>query len=138
MSLIDKQFKVIQIQNELNSKLAEMNYKSFKGTRQSMRNFREEHLKQVKFILTTPHKIELQKKWLQIIIKKEEERLENIKACKTKSALHDTIETELVDPKVIPFGSTSVPATLQDLNDKADEITNLVNQITGYDEKQLK
>ena len=134
MSLIDKQLKAIQIQNELNSKLAEMNYKSFNGTRQSMRNFREGTLEIGKMHFDNTPQDRITKEMVTDYHKKEEERLENIKRGKTETGLSTTIETELVDPAVIPLGSTGVPATLQDLNDKSDEITNLVNQITATED----
>ena len=50
--------------------------------------------------------------------KKEQERLDEQLQGKTETGLSSTIETELVDPAVVPFGSITTGATKGDLEKK--------------------
>ena len=54
MSTIDKQVRLAQLDRELYCKNADIAYKAFNGTKQSVRNFREGTLEIEKMHFTTP------------------------------------------------------------------------------------
>jgi hypothetical protein len=90
MSLIDKQLRAAKLQREFAIKIEEQAYKSFNGTRQAARNFREGtlHIGQMGFDNTAEERIT--KEMITDYHKKEQNRIEERLAGRTKTTLHDT------------------------------------------------
>ena len=133
MSPIDKQARVAQLETELQAKIAEQAYKSFNGTRQSVRNFREGTLNIGKMNFDNTVQDRITKEMVTDFHKKEQQRLDEQLQGKTETGLSSTIETELVSPRAIRYPRTRAPVTSTDLENKQTELTTLVNQITRYE-----
>ena len=106
MSLIDKQLRAAKLQREFAIQRNELAYKSFNGTRQSARNFREGTLNigQMGFDNTAEERIT--KEMITDYHKKEQDRTEERLAGRTRTTLYDTIDAETVVPVAIPWAST--------------------------------
>ncbi len=102
MSPIDKQLRVPKLQREFVIKTEELDYQSFNRTRQEDRNFREGTLNigQMGFDNTTEERIA--KEMITDYHKKEQDRIAERLAGRTKTTLHDTIDSEIVTPIVTP------------------------------------
>ena len=133
MSPIDKQARVAQLETELQARIAEQAYKSFNGTRQSVRNFREGTLNIGKMNFDNTAQDRITKEMVTDFHKKEQQRLDEQLQGKTETGLISTIETELVSPRAIRYPRTRAPVTSTDLENKQTELTTLVNQITRYE-----
>jgi hypothetical protein len=105
MSLIDKQLRSAQLQRAFAIKIDEQAYKSFNGTRQAPTHSREGTLNigQVGFDNTSEEKIT--KEMITDYHKKEQDRIEERLAGRTKTTLHDTIDSEIVTPLVTNWSS---------------------------------
>ena len=134
MSLIDKQMRAAKLQKETRIKINELAYKSFNGTRQTARNFREGTLNigQMGFDNTAEERIT--KEMITDYHKKEQDRTEERLAGRTKTTLHDTIDSEIVTPVPIPWSSTGLPATTGDLMKADEDLATAVNAIDSYKE----
>ena len=134
MSLIDKQLRAAKLQREFAIKIDEQAYKAFNGTRQAARNFREGTLNigQMGFDNTAEERIT--KEMITDYHKKEQDNIEQRLAGRQKTGLQDTIETELVTPKVTLWGSTGRIATTADLMKVGDELNAKVNELAMYRE----
>ena len=115
MSLIDKQLRASKLKREFAIKIEEQAYKSFNGTRQSARNFREGTLDIGKMGFDNTAEERITKEMITDYHKKEQDNIEQRLAGRQKTGLQDTIETELVTPKVTLWGSTGRIATTADL-----------------------
>ena len=115
MSLIDKQLRAARLQKEFKIKIQEHAYKSFNGTRQAARNFREGTLNigQMGFDNTAEERIT--KEMITDYHKKEQDNIEERLKGRTKTTLHDSIDSEIVTPAVANWGSTGRVATIDDL-----------------------
>jgi hypothetical protein len=133
MSLIDKQLRAAKLQREFAIKIEEDAYKSFNGTRQSVRNFREGTLNigQMGFDNTSEERIT--KEMITDYHKKEQDRIEERLTVRTKTTLHDTIDSEIVTPIVTPWKG-GVAATTADLIRVGDELNTKVNELAMYRE----
>jgi hypothetical protein len=133
MSLIDKQLRAAKIQREFAIKIDEQAYKSFNGTRQATRNFREGTLNigQMGFDNTPEERIT--KEMITDYHKKEQDNIEQRLAGRTKTTLHDTIDSEIVTPIVTPWKG-GVPATTADLMRVGDELNAKVNELANIKE----
>ncbi len=132
MSLIDKQLRAAKLQREFAIKIDDQSYKSFNGTRQATRNFREGTLNigQMGFDNTVEERIT--KEMITDYHKKEQDRIEERLAGRPKTGLQDTIEAELVTLKVTFWGSTGRITTTADLMRVGDELNAKVNdKFTG-------
>ena len=134
MSLIDKQLRAAKLQKELAIKRDELAYKSFNGTRQAARNFREGTLNigQMGFDNTAEERIT--KEMITDYHKKEQDRTEERLAGRQRTTLYDTIDSETVLPASIPWASTGKPATQDDLMKAEENLGALVNEITMHKE----
>ena len=134
MSLIDKQLREAKLQRELAIQRQDFAYKSFNGTRQTARNFREGTLNigQMGFDNTAEERIT--KEMITDYHKKEQDRIEERLAGRTKTALHDTIDADIVTPIEIPWASSGAPATNADLMRVGSELNTKVNEIDSYEE----
>ena len=134
MSLIDKQMRAAKLQKETRIKINELAYKSFNGTRQTARNFREGTLNigQMGFDNTAEERIT--KEMITDYHKKEQDRTEERLAGRTKTTLHDTIDSEIVTPVPIPWASTGLPATTGDLMQADEDLVTVVNEIAMHKE----
>jgi hypothetical protein len=132
MSLIDKQLRAAKLQREFVIKIEDQSYKSFNGTRQSARNFREGTLNigQMGFDNTTEERIT--KEMITDYHKKEQDNIEQRLVGRQKTGLQDTIEAELVTPKVTFWGSTGRIATTSDLMRVVDELNAKVNELAMH------
>jgi len=134
MSLIAKIQQQSLLQNKLQAQLAEMSYQAVNGTRQSARNFREGTLNigQMGFDNTAEERIT--KEMITDYHKKEQDNIEQRLKGREKTALHDTIESELVKPVETDWGSLGRPATTADLIKVGDDLNAKVNKLTKYRE----
>jgi len=134
MSLIDKQLRAAKLQREFAIKIEEQAYKSFNGTRQEARNFREGTLNigQMGFDNTAEERIT--KEMITDYHKKEQDNIEQRLKGREKTALHDSIEAELVKPVETDWGSLGRPATTADLIRVGDALNQKVNELTKYRE----
>ena len=134
MSLIDKQLRAARLQREFAIKIQEHAYKSFNGTRQTARNFREGTLNigQMGFDNTAEERIT--KEMITDFHKKEQDRIEERLKGRTKTTLHDTIDAEIVTPVLTNWAATGVPATTADLMRVGEELNTKVNELTSYEE----
>ena len=98
MSPIDNQARVVQLEKELQTKITQEPYKSFNGTRQSVRNFGEGTLNIGKMNFDNTAQDRITKDMVADFHKKEQERLNELSQGKTETRLNNSIETELVDP----------------------------------------
>ena len=132
MSLIDKQLRAAKLQREFAIQRNELAYKSFNGTRQSARNFREGTLNigQMGFDNTAEERIT--KEMITDYHKKEQDRTEERLAGRTRTTLYDTIDAETVAPRAIPWASTGAPATTGDLLQADENLVATVNEIDMY------
>ena len=132
MSLIDKQLRAAKLQREFAIQRNELAYKSFNGTRQSARNFREGTLNigQMGFDNTAEERIT--KEMITDYHKKEQDRTEERLAGRTRTTLYDTIDAETVAPVAIPWASTGAPATTGDLLQADENLVATVNEIDMY------
>ncbi len=62
------------------------------------------------------------------------DRTEERLAGRTKTTLHDTIDSEIVTPVPIPWASTGLPATTGDLIKADEDLAKAVNEIDKYKE----
>jgi hypothetical protein len=134
MSLIDKQLRAAKLQREFAIKIDEQAYKSFNGTRQSARNFREGTLDIGKMGFDNTAEERITKEMITDYHKKEQDNIEKRLEGRVKTTLHDTIETELVTPVVTNWAATGAPATTADLMRVGDELNQKVNELTMYKE----
>ena len=109
-------------------------YKSFNGTSQTARNFREGTLNigQMGFDNTTEERIT--KEMITDHHKNEQDRIEERLSGRTRTTLYDTIDLETVTPGVINWTSTGRPATTGDLMQADSDLVPTVNEITMYNE----
>jgi hypothetical protein len=133
MSLIDKQLRAAKLQREFAIKIEERAYKSFNGSRQTARNFREGTLNigQMGFDNTAEERIT--KEMITDYHKKEQDRIEERLKGREKTTLHDTIEGDLVTPIETPW-KAGVAATTADLTRVGAELNAKVNELTMYRE----
>jgi hypothetical protein len=96
MSLIDKQLRTAKLQREFAIKIDEKAYKSFNGTRQSARNFREGTLDIGKMGFDNTAEERITKEMITDYHKKEQDNIEQRLPGRQKTGLQDTIEGELV------------------------------------------
>jgi hypothetical protein len=134
MSLIDKQLRAAKLQREFAIKIDEQAYKSFNGTRQSTRNFREGTLDIGKMVFDNTAEERITKEMITDYHKKEQDRIEERLAGRQKTGLQDTIEGELVTPRGIAWAVTGRPTTTADLMRVGDEFNQKVNELTMYRE----
>jgi hypothetical protein len=134
MSLIDKQLRSAKLKREFAIKIEDQAYKSFNGTRQSDRNFREGTLDIGKMGFDNTAEERIIKEMITDYHKKEQDNIEQRLTGRQKTGLHDTIETELVTPKVTNLATTGVPATTDDLMRVGDALNQKVNELTTYKE----
>ena len=66
--------------------------------------------------------------------KKEQDRIEERLAGRTKTTLHDTIDPEIVTPVPIPWASTGLPVTTGDLMEADEDLVTVVNEIAMHKE----
>ena len=134
MSLIDKQLRAAKLQREFAIKIDEKAYKSFNGTRQSARNFREGTLDIGKMGFDNTAEERITKEMITDYHKKEQDNIEKRLEGRVKTTLHDTIAGELVTPLETPWAATGAPATTADLMRVGDELNQKVNELTMYEE----
>ena len=128
MSLIDKQLRAAKLQREFAIKIEEQAYKSFNGTRQSARNFREGTLDIGKMGFDNTAEERITKEMITDYHKKEQDRIEQRLTGREKTGLQDTIETELVTPGVTPWKG-GVVSTTADLMRVGEELNTKVNEL---------
>jgi chromosome segregation ATPase len=133
MSTIDKQVRLAQLDRELYNKQADIAYKAFNGTKQSVRNFREGTLDIGKMNFDNTAQDRITKEMVTDFHKKEQERLDAQLKGKTETGLSSTIDTDLVNPVVQNFGTLGRPATSEDLEKKQEDIVKVVNEINRLD-----
>ena len=133
MSLIDKQLRAAKLQREFVIKIDEQDYKSFNGTRQAARNFREGTLNIGKMGFDNTAEERITKEMITDYHKKEQDRIEERLAGRTKTTLHDTIDSEIVTPIVTPWKG-GVAATTADLMRVGDELNAKVNELANINE----
>jgi hypothetical protein len=133
MSTIDKQVRLAQLDRELYSKNADIAYKAFNGTKQSVRNFREGTLDIGKMNFDNTAQDRITKEMITDYHKKEQERFDAQLKGKTETGLSSTIDAALVTPVVQNFGTLGRPATSEDLEKKQEEIVKVVNEINRLD-----
>ena len=133
MSLIDKQLRAAKLQREFAIKIEEQAYKSFNGTRQSARNFREGTLDIGKMGFDNTAEERITKEMITDYHKKEQDNIEKRLEGREKTALHDTIEADLVTPVETPWKG-GAPATTADLMRVGDELNAKVNELAMYKE----
>jgi len=133
MSTIDKQVRLAQLDRELYSKKADIAYKAFNGTKQSVRNFREGTLDIGKMNFDNTVQDRITKEMVTDFHKKEQERFDAQLKGKTETGLSSTIDADLVTPVVQNFGTLGRPATSEDLEQKQEEIVKVVNEINRLD-----
>ena len=134
MSLIDKQLRAARLQKEFAIQRQELAYKSFNGTRQAARNFREGTLNigQMGFDNTAEERIT--KEMITDYHKKEQDRIEERLAGRTKTTLHDTIDAEIVVPRVTEWATTKRAATTDDLMHTEMLLSDKVNELAKQKE----
>lgn len=134
MSLIDKQLRAARLQKEFAIQRQELAYKSFNGTRQAARNFREGTLNigQMGFDNTAEERIT--KEMITDYHKKEQDRIEERLSGRTKTALHDTIDAEVVVPRVTDWATMGRPATMGDLMQADTDLVKKVNELAMHKE----
>ena len=133
MSTIDKQVRLAQLDRELYSKQADIAYKAFNGTKQSVRNFREGTLDIGKMNFDNTAQDRITKEMVTDYHKKEQERYDAQLKGKTETGLSSTIEAELVNPVVHNFGSLRRPATSEDLERRQKEMARTASEIGRLD-----
>ena len=133
MSTIDKQVRLAQLDRELYSKNADIAYKTFNGTKQSVRNFREGTLDIGKMNFDNTVQDRITKEMVTDFHKKEQERFDAQLKGKTETGLSSTIDADLVNPVVQNFGTLGRPATSEDLEKKQEDIVKVVNEINRLD-----
>ena len=133
MSTIDKQVRLAQLDRELYSKNADIAYKAFNGTKQSVRNFREGTLDIGKMNFDNTVQDRITKEMVTDFHKKEQERFDAQLKGKTETGLSSTIDADLVNPVVQNFGTLGRPATSEDLEKKQEDIVKVVNEINRLD-----
>ena len=133
MSLIDKQLRAAKLQREFAIKIEEQAYKSFNGTRQSARNFREGTLDIGKMGFDNTAEERITKEMITDYHKREQDNIEKRLEGREKTALHDTIEADLVKPVETPWKG-GAPATTADLMRVGDELNAKVNELAMYKE----
>ena len=133
MSTIDKQVRLAQLDRELYSKQADIAYKAFNGTKQSVRNFREGTLDIGKMNFDNTAQDRITKEMVTDYHKKEQERYDAQLQGKTETGLSSTIEAELVNPVVHNFGSLRRPASSEDLERRQEEMARTASEIGRLD-----
>ncbi len=133
MSTIDKQVRLAQLDRELYSKNADITYKTFNGTKQSVRNFREGTLDIGKMNFDNTVQDRITKEIVTDFHKKEQERFDVQLKGKTETGLSSTIDDDLVNPVVQNFGTLGRPVTSEDLEKKQEDIVKVVNEINRLD-----